>query len=72
MKQREPLILVVDDEELIQVWMGERLRAVGYEVATSSTGTEARKMVAEMSPALVLLDLRLPDGDGVQFRNNFV
>jgi DNA-binding NtrC family response regulator len=65
------LILVVDDEELIQVWMGERLRAAGYAVATASTGVEALKLVTEFNPGLMLLDLRLPDGDGIQLLEGF-
>ena len=71
MNNQGPLILVVDDEELIQVWMGERLRAAGYAVATACTGAEARKLVTESNPALMLLDLRLPDGDGIQLLEGF-
>ncbi len=71
MKNQRPLILVVDDEELILVWLGERLRAAGYAVATASTGAEAREMVRESNPALMLLDLRLPDGDGIQLLEGF-
>lgn len=71
MKDQGPLILVVDDEELIQEWMSERLGAAGYAVATASTGGEARRMVAELSPSLMLLDLRLPDGDGIQLLEGF-
>jgi len=65
------LILVVDDEELIQTWMGERLRAAGYAVATASTGAEARERIKELNPALMLLDLRLPDGHGIELLEGF-
>ena len=71
MNNQRPLILVVDDEELIQVWLGERLRAAGYTVATASTGAQARDLVRESNPALMLLDLRLPDGDGIQLLDGF-
>jgi DNA-binding NtrC family response regulator len=67
----EPLILVVDDEELIQVWMSERLRASGYAVATASTGAEATIKLKELNPDLMLLDLRLPDGNGIQLLEGF-
>jgi len=66
-----PLIVVVDDEELIQVWLGERLRAAGYAVETASTGAEARKIITGANPALMLLDLRLPDGDGIKLLEQF-
>ncbi|MFH1765509.1 MAG: sigma-54 dependent transcriptional regulator [Gemmatimonadota bacterium] len=71
MANQRPVILVVDDEELIQVWLGERLRAAGYDVATASTRAEARELVKESNPALMLLDLRLPDGDGIQLLDGF-
>jgi DNA-binding NtrC family response regulator len=66
-----PLIAVVDDEELIQSWLGERLRAAGYEVETASTAADARRLVLEAGPALMLLDMRLPDGDGIQLLEQF-
>jgi DNA-binding NtrC family response regulator len=65
------LILVVDDEELLLVWMSERLRAAGYAVATASTGAEARELIIESNPALMLLDLRLPDGNGIRLLEGF-
>jgi len=68
---QDPLIVVVDDEELIQVWLGERLRAAGYAVETAFTGAEARKIITGANPALMLLDLRLPDGDGIKLLEQF-
>jgi len=65
------MIAVVDDEELLQTWLGERLRSAGYRVETASTGGEARNLVLNASPSLMLLDLRLPDGDGIQFLEEF-
>jgi len=65
------LIAVVDDEELIQTWLGERLREAGYRVAMASTGSEARELILGADPGLMLLDLRLPDGDGIHFLEQF-
>ena len=61
MSAERELIVVVDDEELIRSWMGERLKAAGYAVETAATGAEALTLVMEAGPALILLDLRLPD-----------
>ena len=58
-------ILVVDDEPQIVRALDIHLRARGYEVATASDGTEALQAAASRAPDLVILDLGLPDLDGV-------
>lgn len=63
---RNPRILVVDDEEDIRNILSDRLQMYGYEVPTASDGAEAIERVAEISPELVLLDIRLPKLDGME------
>jgi two-component system KDP operon response regulator KdpE len=57
-------ILVVDDEPQIHRFMAPALEAAGYEPLRAETAAEGLRMAAERSPALILLDLGLPDGDG--------
>jgi len=59
-----PRILVVDDEPQIQRFLKPALIAAGFEVETASTAAEARRLAATRAPALIVLDLGLPDGDG--------
>ena len=58
-------ILVVDDEPRILTALGIHLRARGYEVTTAGDGAEALEAAAAQVPDLVILDLGLPDLDGV-------
>lgn len=59
-------ILVVDDEpdavELIEF----NLKAAGYEVVTAVEGEEALKKARELLPSLIILDLMLPEVDGLE------
>ena len=71
MKNEDALIVVVDDEDLIRTWLGEKLRSAGYTVETASTGAEGRRLVVSASPALMLLDLRLPDGNGIRLLEEY-
>lgn len=67
MSHREkPLVIVVDDEDLIRRWLRESLTQVGYRVETAPRGADALRLVERTDPAVVLLDLRLPDGDGIE------
>jgi two-component system KDP operon response regulator KdpE len=59
-------ILVVDDEPSILATMAPLLRAQGYEVATATSGQGALDAVDRHTPQLVILDLGLPDIDGVE------
>ena len=59
-------ILIVDDEPSILATMAPLLRARGYEVATATTGYAALEAVDRQQPQLVILDLGLPDLDGVE------
>ena len=61
-----PVIAVVDDEELFRTWLSEHLGAAGYAVIEAVTGRDALRLAAEQNPALMLLDLRLPDADGLE------
>jgi DNA-binding NtrC family response regulator len=61
-----PLIAVVDDEDLFRSWLSEHLGAAGYAVREAATGDEALRLATEESPRLMLLDLRLPDADGLE------
>ncbi len=57
-------ILVVDDEPRITDLVAMALRYEGFEVETAGTGRAALKMVEEFRPALIVLDVMLPDMDG--------
>jgi len=61
---RKSLILVVDDERQIQRFLSPSLKMEGYEVALASNAAEALDSMAREHPALVVLDLGLPDRDG--------
>ncbi len=58
-------ILVVDDEPNILATMAPLLRARGYAVSTAMTGRAALESVEREEPDVVVLDLGLPDMDGV-------
>lgn len=58
------LILIVDDEPQIQRFLGHALTAAGYAVCQAATGAEGLAMAASRGPALMILDLGLPDMDG--------
>ncbi len=58
-------VLVVDDDALLARALDINLRTRGYEVAVAHDGQSALDMVALLDPQLVLLDLGLPDIDGV-------
>ena len=59
-------VLVVEDEASIASFVAAYLKNAGYTVRTTASGTEALKLVASEKPALVVLDLMLPDIDGVE------
>jgi two-component system response regulator RegX3 len=57
-------LLVVEDEQAISEPFCRALAREGFEPVLASTLAEARMCLKERAPDLVLLDLRLPDGDG--------
>jgi DNA-binding response OmpR family regulator len=59
-------ILVVEDESSIASFVALYLKNAGYAVKTAATGTDALAEVAAEKPALVVLDLMLPDIDGIE------
>jgi two-component system, NtrC family, response regulator AtoC len=58
-------ILVVDDESFIRMALGEALRSWNYKSVEAATVKDALKVFAEEDPGLVLLDIDLPDGNGL-------
>jgi signal transduction histidine kinase len=63
--REQPKVLVVDDEESVVVTIKAILQLDGYDVATTTTCAQARAMVHDVEYDLVLTDLRLEDGDGL-------
>jgi DNA-binding response OmpR family regulator len=59
-------ILVVDDDPDILRILRDNLELDGYEVFTASTGKEALKLFERVPARLIVLDLSLPDIDGIQ------
>lgn len=59
--------MVVDDEPDIAAFISDALRMEGYDVVTAASGREALARVDDLTPALILLDLRMPDMTGWEF-----
>ena len=59
-------VLIVDDDPDIQRLVSYNLSQAGFEVATAETGRKALESVQKHPPDLIILDLMLPDIDGMQ------
>jgi len=58
------LVLVVEDHEDTQTCVAQLLEEYGFEVATASDGESAMRLIRERRPALVYLDMNLPNLSG--------
>jgi two-component system, OmpR family, KDP operon response regulator KdpE len=59
-------VLVIDDEPLLLRTLRINLAARGYEVVTASTGADGLRAAATQHPAVVVLDIGLPDVSGIE------
>src|SRR6266699_2691342 len=66
MKTENRRILIIDDERPILMTLEALLERHGYQVDTAPTAAQGLKLVKSKSPALVLLDLQLPDAEGLE------
>ncbi len=66
MDKEQKHILVVDDEDAIRRYLRTVLRGQGYSVSEAATGAEALERAASDHPNVIILDLGLPDTDGVE------
>ncbi|MBT9612253.1 MAG: response regulator [Burkholderiales bacterium] len=60
-----PVLLLVEDDEVSRKLIRAVLGSKGYEIREADTMESARRILNEMRPAAVLLDMRLKDGDGL-------
>ena len=59
-------ILIVDDEPDILEFLSYNVRKEGYKVFTASNGMEALRLVQQINPSLILLDVMMPKMDGIE------
>jgi len=66
MKKREIKILLVDDEPDILEIVGYNLSSEGYQIITAENGIEAIKKAKKERPNLIILDVMMPEMDGIE------
>ncbi|MFX0195496.1 MAG: sigma-54-dependent transcriptional regulator [Candidatus Hodarchaeota archaeon] len=62
-------ILIVDDDPQIRMLLRDRLEANGYRVLQAENGIQGLELTAEENPDLMLLDLQIPEMDGMEVLN---
>ena len=71
MSNDKPLILVVDDEPDIRELIKDILEDENYHVRIAADGQEAQQVFSEEQPDLILLDIWMPDIDGISLLKEF-
>jgi two-component system response regulator (stage 0 sporulation protein F) len=66
MEDPVPRILVVDDEENLRELYLTELSEEGYEVLLAANGKEAIELLKEHKPDAVIMDIRMPEMDGIE------
>lgn len=66
MSDSEPLVAIIEDEIPIRRFLRASLTVEGFRVVEAVTGKEGLRVITQQIPALVLLDLGLPDLDGTE------
>lgn len=64
--KNEPVVLMVEDELPLRRFVRASLGAHGYRLIEAEKASEVESLVATHNPDIVLLDLGLPDGDGIE------
>jgi two-component system, chemotaxis family, chemotaxis protein CheY len=59
-------ILIVDDDASIRALYSKTLRLAGFEVITAQNGKEGAKAAQEFQPDLIILDLVMPEQEGIE------
>ena len=65
-----PVILVVDDDDPVRVMLARLLRTQGYDVLQAANAGEARRLVANQRPDLVISDIVMPGESGIELRRH--
>lgn len=63
--QTQGVILVVDDDQALRETLADFFEAEGYAIQQASSAAEARHVLTQASPDLILLDINMPGGDGL-------
>ncbi len=62
----KPVILIIDDDTSLRRVLEYNLQEAGYAVGTAASGEEGLQLFDEVSPALVITDMKMPGMDGMQ------
>jgi two-component system response regulator RegA len=65
-REGTPTMLIVDDDEMLRERLARAFQERGFEVTTASRGSEALARVREETPEYAVLDLRMPDQNGLE------
>jgi two-component system KDP operon response regulator KdpE len=71
MSDTGPLFLLIEDEPQMRRFVRASLTSRGYRLVEAATAREAMQIATSESPELILLDLGLPDGDGIELTRRF-
>src|SRR4051812_18601922 len=61
----KPKVLIVDDDTVMHLLYKRPLDRAGYELLTATNGEEAKKVIAEQAPQIIVMDIMMPGMDGL-------
>jgi PAS domain S-box-containing protein/putative nucleotidyltransferase with HDIG domain len=64
---QEDRILIIDDEETVRTAIEKYIKREGYEIYPAANGREGLELYHKIQPSLIILDLRMPIMDGIEF-----
>jgi CheY-like chemotaxis protein len=70
-KKESKTILIVEDESSLNEAYQVILASAGYDILSAFNGEEALAIVDDVTPDIILLDLRMPVMDGIEFLKNY-